>query len=276
MYSRIHTSTMSCDQMYPFPQVFFVDGGQQQEQHRPGQPPGCPQRGRRVGSCVGLIPTFATVVLLLFLLVFAALGFGGYLMYNMQLELRDVRKLSPALKQAQELSRANKQISLDEAGGNKDHKIQTEEKPAAHVIGRIETDVVGKTLRWEPRVGAAYTSGAVAYRLKDGALWVNQSGLYHIYSRVELIFKHCSPTSSFTHTVFVRSPSAKDTTVMEAHRAGFCSQQSGPKRRHSWTADSYLAAAVRLHRNASVLVNVTHAQFLSHSQYGNFFGLYKI
>ncbi|XP_061540405.1 tumor necrosis factor ligand superfamily member 6 isoform X1 [Phycodurus eques] len=269
---------MSCDQTYPFQRVFFVDGGQQQEQHHHLERlPSWSQRGRRVGgSCAGVIPTLATVVLLLFLLVFAALGFGGYLMYNMQLELREVRKMSRELKQAQELSRAEKQIGLDEAGGNKEDKIEREERAAAHVIGRIEKHVVHKTLRWEPRVGAAFTSDAVAYQVKDGALRVNQSGLYHIYSRVELIFKHCSPTSSFIHTVFVRSPSAPDTALMEAHRAGFCSRRYELKERHAWTADSYLGSALRLRRNDSVLVNVSHPQFLSHGNQGNFFGLFKI
>ncbi|XP_077390286.1 tumor necrosis factor ligand superfamily member 6 [Festucalex cinctus] len=264
---------MNCDQSYPFQQVFFVDGVHQQQ--HPGLQPNWPQRGRRVG-CTGVIPTLATVVLLLFLLVFAALGFGGYLMYNMQTQLRDVRKIARELKQAQEFSRIEKQIGLDEGGREKEDKSEREERTAAHVIGRIEKHIVHKTLRWEPRVGAAFTDGGVAYQVEDGALRVNQSGLYHIYSRVELIFKQCSPTSSFIHTVFVRSPSAQDTPLMEAHRAGFCSRRSELKERHAWTADSYLASALRLRRNDSVLVNVSHPEYLSHSNHGNFFGLYKI
>ncbi|XP_077440784.1 tumor necrosis factor ligand superfamily member 6 [Vanacampus margaritifer] len=269
---------MSCDQSYPFQQVFFVDGVDQRQ--HPALQPNWPQRGRRVGGsggCTGFIPTLTTVVLVLFLLVFTALGFGGYLMYNMQTELRDVRKMARELKQGQVLSRTEKQIGLEEVGRKREDKSEREEKTAAHVIGRIEKHiVVHKTLRWEPRVGAAFTGGGVTYQVEDGALRVNRSGLYHIYSRVELIFKQCSPTSSFIHTVFVRSPSAPDTALMEAHRAGFCSWRSELKERHAWTADSYLASALRLHRNDRVLVNVSHPQYLSHSNHGNFFGLYKI
>ncbi|KAM9796707.1 tumor necrosis factor ligand superfamily member 6 [Syngnathus typhle] len=255
---------MNCDQSRP---VFFVDGVQQQH---PGQLPNWHQRRRRLD---GGIPTLATVVLLLFLLVFAALGLGGYLMYNMQMQLKDVMKMSREFKQEQELSRAEKQIGLDEAGGEKN---KNDERTAAHVIGRIEKHIFRKTLRWEPRVGVAFTGGGVSYRVQDGALQVNQSGLYHVYSRVELIFKHCSPTSSFEHNVFVRSPSTPDKTLMEAHRTGFCSRRSEAKERHAWTADSYLASVLRLHQDDRVLVNVSHPQFISHSNHGNFFGLYKI
>ncbi|XP_019752000.1 tumor necrosis factor ligand superfamily member 6 [Hippocampus comes] len=266
---------MSCDQSYPFQQVFYVDGAQ-----HPGQLPNWSRRGQKVarsGGCTGVIPTLATVVLLLFLLVFAALGFGGYLMYNMQMELRDVRKMSRELKRAQEFSRAEKQIGLGDDGGEKvDKNERMEERTAAHVIGRIEKHIFHKTLRWESRVGAAFTGGGAVYQLEDGALRVNQSGLYHIYSRVELLFKQCSPTSSFIHTVFVRSTSGVDTALMEAHRAGFCSWRSKLKEHHAWTADSYLASAFRLRQNDRILVNVSQPQYLSHSNHGNFFGLYKI
>uniref|UniRef100_A0A3Q2Z531 THD domain-containing protein n=1 Tax=Hippocampus comes TaxID=109280 RepID=A0A3Q2Z531_HIPCM len=149
-------------------------------------------------------------------------------------------------------------------------------EPIISVAGRIEKHIFHKTLRWESRVGAAFTGGGAVYQLEDGALRVNQSGLYHIYSRVELLFKQCSPTSSFIHTVFVRSTSGVDTALMEAHRAGFCSWRSKLKEHHAWTADSYLASAFRLRQNDRILVNVSQPQYLSHSNHGNFFGLYKI
>nr|XP_061790191.1 tumor necrosis factor ligand superfamily member 6-like [Nerophis lumbriciformis] len=263
---------MSCDQSYPFQQVFFVDRGQRQlQQHQLG--PVWPQKDRKVG---GGIPMLATVVLLLFLTVFAALGFGGYLMYNMQMELKDLRKMSRELKQAQEFSKAQKQIGLkDEPGRNKDEKKKREdERTAAHVIGRIEKSNFPKMLRWDSHITGAFTGGGVAYQVSNGALRVNQSGLYHVYSRVELIFKDCSPTSSFFHTVFVRSASGHDNALLEANRVGFCSQRQNV--RHAWTADSYLASALSLQQNDSVLVNVSHPEFLSHSSHANFFGLYKI
>lgn len=144
------------------------------------------------------------------------------------------------------------------------------------LAGRIEREnslKVSKTLRWDPHVDRAYISGGVVYQFEDGALRVNQTGMYHIYSRVELIFKDCSPTSFFVHTVFVRTKGrTAPLTLMEAHRAGFCSQQLW----HSWTTESYLASALQLKENDRVFVNVSHPTYLSHTHYANFFGLYKI
>lgn len=116
-------------------------------------------------------------------------------------------------------------------------------------------------------------SGGVSYLYAEGSLQVNQTGLYHVYSRVELTFKDCSPTSTFHHSVFLRRGRiSKPVTLMQTHRAGFCSQPL----RHPWTTESYLAAAVQLQKLDRVFVNVSHPKFLAHTNYANFFGLYKI
>ncbi|XP_040896432.1 tumor necrosis factor ligand superfamily member 6 [Toxotes jaculatrix] len=267
---------MSCDQSCPFPQVFLVDGaGNSQPSAQPPSLVPCwpypPAQGRvrsreKSRGFMGVSPSLAMIVLLLFLLVFAALGFEAYQIYNMQTELRGMRQDEPGT----EFGTAQKQIGTYEPelqGQDEDNR------PAAHVIGRIETKVFPKTLRWEPKVGRAFVSGGVTYRVEDGGLHVNESGLYHVYSRVELIFKHCSPTSSFVHSVFVRRTGlSSPVTLMEAHRAGFCSQQHG----HAWTAESYLGSALKLQKYDTVFVNVSHPLYLSHAHYANFFGLYKI
>ncbi|XP_070765496.1 tumor necrosis factor ligand superfamily member 6 [Enoplosus armatus] len=266
---------MSCDQSYPFPQVFLVDGGGG-PQHS-AQPPSLvpcwsfPPAQERVRSrgksrgCMGVSPGLALVVLMLFLLVFVALGFEAYQINNIQTELRKMREAKPVT----EYNTAQKQIGFYEPELNEDEK----DRPAAHLMGRIEVKEFPKTLRWDPQTGRAFTSGGVAYRFQDGALQVNETGLYHIYSRVELIFKDCSPTSSFVHTVFMRKAgSPSPVTLMEAHRAGFCSQRPG----HAWTTESYLGSALQLQKHDRVFVNVSHPFSLSHAHYANFFGLYKI
>lgn len=122
-------------------------------------------------------------------------------------------------------------------------------------------------------MGQAYTSGGVSYQFEDGALRVNQTGIYHVYTRVELVFKGCSSTSSFQHSVSVRREGQlSPLTLMRAHRAGFCPQL--PAR--SWTTESYLASALKLHAHDRVYVEVSHPTLLSHQHYTNFFGLYKI
>ncbi len=141
------------------------------------------------------------------------------------------------------------------------------------LAGRIEKEHFSKTLRWEPQAGRAFTSGGVAYRYEDGALQVNETALYHVYSRVELTFKDCDPKSSFIHSVFVRRAGRPSPmTLMEAHRAGFCPQQH----RLSWTTESYLGSALQLQKDDRVYVNISEPKSLSHDHYANFFGLYKV
>ncbi|XP_059196514.1 tumor necrosis factor ligand superfamily member 6 [Centropristis striata] len=267
---------MSCDQNYPLPQVFIVDGGGGQ-QHA-DQPPSLvpcwsfppPQervrsRGKSPG-CMGVSYCSALTVLMLFLLVFTALGFEAYQIHNMQEELKDLRNQGGQFEPVTEFNAPQKQIGFGPELKKED------DRPAAHVIGRIEIHP-RKTLRWDPRVGRAFVSGAVAYRYEDGALQVNETGLYHVYSRVELIFRACTPASSFIHTVFVRT-SGRSTpmTLMEAHREGFCSLQQ----KHAWTTESYLGSALHLEKSDKVYVNVSHPDYLTHAHYANFFGLYKI
>uniref|UniRef100_A0A3Q3IMA0 THD domain-containing protein n=1 Tax=Monopterus albus TaxID=43700 RepID=A0A3Q3IMA0_MONAL len=256
---------MSYDQSYPFPQVFLVDegGGPQMSSQPPNLvpcwsfPPAQERMRKREKNWMGVSPSVALIVLLLFLLVFAALGFEAYQIHNMQKQLRDMRQV--------------RSHCLSERGLNEE-----DNRPAAHVIGRIETmpfPPTIKTLRWEPSAGRAFVSGGVTYKAEDGALQVNETGLYHIYSRVELILKNCNPTSEFVHWVFVRrTGQTSPLPLMEAHRAGFCTQQPG----HSWTTESYLGSALKLRKFDRVFVNVSHPNFLSHTHYANFFGLYKI
>ncbi|XP_068176564.1 tumor necrosis factor ligand superfamily member 6 isoform X2 [Antennarius striatus] len=245
---------MSCDQTYPFPQVFFVDGGGQPPQY--GHPSGLvpcwssstPQRAKSLGKKLGFTGVstgVSLVVSMLFLLVFAALGLEAFQICNVQRELKEMKKVKPV-------------TDFDEA---------------QKLTGRIEKEKFSKTLRWEPQAGRAFLSGGVSYRFEDGALQINQTGLYHVYSRVELIFKDCSPTSSFVHSVFLRREVQRTSLMlMEAHRAGFCTHQPG----HPWTTESYLGSALQLQRNDRVFVNVSHPSYLSHAHYANFFGLYKI
>ncbi|XP_015247745.1 PREDICTED: tumor necrosis factor ligand superfamily member 6-like [Cyprinodon variegatus] len=268
---------MSSDQRYPYPQVFLVDegGGQRQPVAPPNLIP-CwsfppvheSMRSRsKSRSCLGVSPSLFMVLLMMFLLVFAALGFEAWQILNIQKQLKAPEKVEP--KPIQEFGSPLKQIGLYKPETKVEEK---KERPAAHVIGRIQKEP-SKTLRWEPKTGQAFVSGGVSYRIQDGGLQVNESGVYEIYSRVELIFKDCGPASSFLHAVFLRREGlTSPQPLMEAHRSGFCPQHSA----HSWTTENYLGAALQLKRLDIVYVNVSHPSFLSHSHYANFFGLYKI
>lgn len=142
--------------------------------------------------------------------------------------------------------------------------------------GQTEKDVKShETLRWEPQAGRAFTEGGVVYHIEDGGLQVNNTGLYHIYSRVEFLFDHCSSTDSLVHSVFVRrAGNPIPLPLMEGHRAGFCSQRRPEG--HRWTTESYLGSTLQLKKQDRVFVNVSHPSNLSRQHHANFFGLYKI
>ncbi|XP_072294773.1 tumor necrosis factor ligand superfamily member 6 [Eucyclogobius newberryi] len=282
------TCTMTSEPAYgqniPYPQVFIVDGGG----GHPNQPlpnlvpcwsfPQAHERVRnpgRSGGCMGASSRLVVLVLLLFALVFASLGLGAVWTVNLQRDLKDMQKMVKVLNRSTEeiiVNAPQKQIGLYEPPLKEETKVE-EERPAAHVLGYLKNNPTHKTLKWDLHKSRAFTSGGVAYKTKDGALQVNHTGLYYIYSRVELIFKTCNSTSFFDHTVFVRRAGhSSPLTLMEAHRRGFCPSEPG----RPWTTDSFLGAALQLQKYDRVLVSVSHPDYLSHEHYANFFGLYKI
>ncbi|XP_004068323.1 tumor necrosis factor ligand superfamily member 6 [Oryzias latipes] len=269
---------MSCEQRYPA-EVFFVDGdgshlhSSQHPNHLTWMPLP-PAREKKKGhgkswGFMGLNPGGALIALMLFMLVFTILGFEAYQILQLREKLKDIEKVEP--QAAAEFSVPLKQIGyLKHELGLKEE--DESDRPAAHVLGRVQNYGSEKTLRWEPKTGQAFTSGGVVYRLQDGSLQVNETGFFQIYSRVEFIFKKCSPATVFEHLVFkkrAKKPSSE--TLMVARRVGFC-----PQPQHSWTTESYLGSAHHLEQGDRVFVNVSHPNILSHSHYGNFFGLYKI
>ncbi|XP_024134834.1 tumor necrosis factor ligand superfamily member 6 isoform X1 [Oryzias melastigma] len=198
-----------------------------------------------------------------------ALGFEAYQILNLREKVKDMEKVEP--QEAAEFSAPLKQTGYLKSGLELKEEDESS-RPAAHVLGRIQNYGSEKTLRWEPKTGQAFTSGGVVYRFQDGSLQVNETGFFQIYSRVEFIFRKCSPTTSFEHLVFKKqAKKPSPTTLMVARRVGFCHPPEQPL-----TIESYLGSAHHLEQGDRVFVNVSQPNILSHSHYGNFFGLYKI
>ncbi|XP_028301291.1 tumor necrosis factor ligand superfamily member 6 [Gouania willdenowi] len=265
---------MSFPQNFPLPPVFMVDG-RTAPQHPAEAPalipcwsfPPAQQRvmHRRRRKCWGIGHGAAVVVLLLFLLVFAALGFEAYQIFNIQKTLKEIKQVKPMT----EFETPQKQIGPWEAETNQNTR---QDRPAAHVIGLNHNPQ--NVLRWESKAGQGFTSGGVTYQAEDGALQVNQTGLYHIYSRVEVLLRGCSSSSSTVHSVFLRRKGyALPVTLMEAFKASVCSPQRPSQ---SWTTESYLSSIHQLRKHDRVYVNVSNPAALHLSHNANFFGLYMI
>ncbi|KAK1795869.1 hypothetical protein P4O66_008968 [Electrophorus voltai] len=200
-------------------------------------PPAQVQAKRR--SCRGMTSAGGTLLVMVFLVVFAALGLGAYQIWKLQRELVQMKQ---------------------------EMHIQSESRAPQGLVGKIQNKA-SKTLNWEPRHSRAFTEGVV-YR--NGGLQVNESGLYFIYSRVEFLSNVCQARDSLLHTVYVRR-SRHVLTLMSDHKEGFCKEGVD-----MWTAGSNLGSIQQLRQADWVLVNVSRPAMLSTDHHSNYFGLFKL
>ncbi|KAI2651827.1 Tumor necrosis factor ligand superfamily member 6 [Labeo rohita] len=204
----------------------------------------------------------AWVLTLLLLLVFAALGVGAYQILMLQTEVQRLSQWQE--KPAQMQSNAPlKQVGLNPAELNRNTQ-----KSAAHLIGRPDQSTSSGTLKWEAKLGEAFTEGV---KYINGSLQVNETGLYFVYSRVEILSPKCNPKDYYTHKVGLKRNS-RDRTIMEDHREGLCVVGSN----QPWMTGSQLGSLQHLRESDWLFVSVSHPHLLSKNYHSNYFGLFKI
>lgn len=199
------------------------------------------------------------VLVMILLLVFAALGLGAYQILRLQNQVERLTQEMPA--QGESIAQ-QKQVGLPA------ELIKMKENTAAHLIGRADQRSSSGTLKWETKLGGAFTNGI---QYINGGLQINETGYYFVYSRVEFLLYTCSHKDSHTHTVS-RLRHGQNRTIMEDHQEGFCMPSSKQKR----MTGSHLSSLQRLQESDWLFVNVSHPQLLSKNVENNFFGLFKI
>ncbi|KAG5275511.1 hypothetical protein AALO_G00121140 [Alosa alosa] len=261
------------------PQMFLEDGRDSRQMYPPHYPPRMepgtvpcwtfpPARPRKRswadGCSAGSVPV--TILVMVLALVFAALGLGAYEIQNLQSRLANLTKNMDDTASQGHFTAPQRQI-----GFQGDTVPTCVNRQAAHVTINTHTVAIHKTLQWEPDYGRAFTKG-VQYH--EGGLQVNRTGLYFIYSRVEILGNKClHPRASFLHTVFMRRKKFLPKTLMEGHKEDYCKQA----RHEVWTSNSYLGAVLELQQHDRVYVNASHPDFINPaSPFGNYFGLYQI
>uniref|UniRef100_W5KC70 Fas ligand (TNF superfamily, member 6) n=1 Tax=Astyanax mexicanus TaxID=7994 RepID=W5KC70_ASTMX len=259
---------------YQYPPVFTVDaaGGlhQQHHHHHPQMaaartdptlvpcwtfPPARAQTKRR--SCGGLTSAAGTLLVMVLVVIFAALGLGAYQIRKLEMEVIKLKK---------EMNKPTESMAPQKLVGN---QVEANEKAnhieAAHLMGKMQrTD----TLKWEAKHGRAFTKG-IQYR--DGSLLVNKTGLYFVYSRVEFLSNNCKQRDSLVHEVYVKS-NGENQKLMGDRREGFC--QAGST--EVWTSGSNLGSIQELKQGDLVFVSVSHPERLSHEYYDNYFGIFSL
>ncbi|XP_072552123.1 tumor necrosis factor ligand superfamily member 6 [Salminus brasiliensis] len=260
---------------YQYPQVFTVDAaaGLPQQQHLHPQmatagtepslvpcwtfPPARFQTKRR--GCGGMNSAAGTLLIMVLLVVFAALGLGAYQIMRLETE---VAKLKQEMYKQTESSAPQKLV-----GHQIDEIKETKHLQAAHLIGKHQ-DTLSKTLKWESKHGRAFTNG-ILYR--DGGLQVNETGLYFVYSRVEFLARNCKRRDALAHRVYVKSK-VRLQMLMSDHKEGFCMAGST----EVWTSGSSLGSIQQLKQGDWVFVNVSQPALLSGNYHSNYFGLFNL
>ncbi|XP_043075049.1 tumor necrosis factor ligand superfamily member 6 [Puntigrus tetrazona] len=202
----------------------------------------------------------AWVLIMILLLVFAALGLGAYQILRLQ---REMERLSLEMPSRMQSIAPQKQVGLNPAELNRN-----KQKSAAHLIGRADQSPSSGILKWESKLGEAFTEGV---KYIDGGLQVNETGLYFVYSRVEFFSLECNPKDFYVHKMSLQRNS-HNRTIMEDHREGFCSVGSG----QPWMTGSHIGSLQHLKESDRLFVNVSHPNMLSKNFHGNYFGLFKI
>ncbi|MBN3295650.1 tumor necrosis factor ligand superfamily member 6 [Amia ocellicauda] len=246
---------------HSYPQIYLVDrGGPDHPSSHPNLVPTWPvlppPAQRRRGAGQGCV---ATLVIVLLLLVLVALGFGAYQLLRLQEELL-LMKQGPASRTAPVVQ---KQVGLPPPPAEE----KKETKMLAHLTV-LNVTSGSHTLQWEPIRGPAFTSGLEYW---DGALVINETGPYFVYSQVA--FRgHVCPTrgSVLTHTVFRQRGNPTPIVLLQGHQRGFCTQ-SGP-----WTCTSYLGGVVELRRLDRLYVSVSDPSAVMMDHFSTYFGLYKV
>ncbi|XP_063787096.1 tumor necrosis factor ligand superfamily member 6-like [Pseudophryne corroboree] len=142
--------------------------------------------------------------------------------------------------------------------------------PSAHVTGLTVADYSSSVpLQWEPTRGLAFLHD-VGY--SNGSLLCKTSGLYFVYSKLQLGLSNCpqtSDTSTFIHGVYTRST---DKPLMEDRRR-FCDTEGSPL----WKGSSFIGAAFMLEKGDEVYVRMSHKNLIRVDRDTvTFFGLFGL
>ncbi|KAG9467795.1 hypothetical protein GDO78_014280, partial [Eleutherodactylus coqui] len=145
-------------------------------------------------------------------------------------------------------------------------------KPSAHVTGLPVVDISPDvSLQWDYRRGLAFLH-EVEY--KDGSLVCSKTGLYFIYSKLQLGLTKCpknAENSIFTHRVFKRH-STWNITIMDNIK-NFCDTQGSSV----WRGSSFVSGSFMLERGDEVYISMSHKHLIRvQGDTDTFFGMFMV
>ncbi|XP_051868042.1 tumor necrosis factor ligand superfamily member 6-like isoform X2 [Pristis pectinata] len=139
-------------------------------------------------------------------------------------------------------------------------------KMAAHLTGK-ETADGSDRLMWESLLGNAFVEG-VTY--KDGALVINKTGQYFIYSKIHFRGRECQ-TVPLHQTILKRDNTyLMDMSLMRVREVNYCSGTG------AWMKSTFQAGIFHLNEGVELFVSVSNPTMVSPDELMTFFGLYKV
>ncbi|XP_063056423.1 tumor necrosis factor ligand superfamily member 6 [Engraulis encrasicolus] len=203
--------------------------------------------------------SLVTVLVMLLGLVFAALALGAYQIQRLKSDMREMT------------------TAKETDGGAHSISPQAQIAPTASTHSHQHGQW---TLQWESHAATAFTKGVLYHN--NGSLHINRTGLYFVYSRIEVLDNSCQKKMNFLHTV---RRGEGGSVLMEGHKVGVCNSQHrkqettgkrGGGGGEVWTSESYLGAVLQLKEGDWIYVTVNYPEIISKMSAGNYFGLYQI
>ncbi|KAM9312111.1 tumor necrosis factor ligand superfamily member 6-like [Gastrophryne carolinensis] len=220
----------------------------------PGQ---CPPAARRRR------PLEATLLIQVVLMLFAVLavcGAAAQVYYVRRVEA----KLEEALKKVEMEAEAQK---MTQQPG------KTTNKPSMKKIPSLAVKDASSfaPLLWEPTRGHSFLH-EVEY--VGGSLRCPKSGLYFVYSKLQLGTSEC-PTKSnsqFFFTHWVNRRASNSIIPLMDDRKAFCDAQKS----FVWKGSSFLASSFLMEKGDEIFVNVSHKELVRPQEDGTYFGIFKL
>uniref|UniRef100_UPI00398E7012 tumor necrosis factor ligand superfamily member 6-like n=1 Tax=Pristiophorus japonicus TaxID=55135 RepID=UPI00398E7012 len=217
---------------------------------------GWPAPELRFEKKLGWLKACNSVIVLLLLVALAGLVLGICYLYQLQQQVNQMKQKINGSPQ----NKAEMQTEAEEKIKPKD-----DVKMAAHLTGKPN----GRSNRmmWEPLLGHAFTQG-ITYT--DGALIINETGQYFIYSKIYFRGRQCE-AFTLQQTVFKRNNNYQnDLSLMEVKMINYCFSGGG------WDENTFQAGIFLLGKGEQLFVKVSHPGMVSADELLTFFGLYKL
>ncbi|XP_040198000.1 tumor necrosis factor ligand superfamily member 6-like [Rana temporaria] len=144
--------------------------------------------------------------------------------------------------------------------------------PSAHLTGLTvkKNTSLDIPLQWESAHGLAFLH---EMEYSDGSLRCKKSGLYFVYSKLQLgvVCEKVDPSLLFTHSVKLRTMGS--VTQLMVNSGGFCNNQGS----QIWKKSSFLGSSFLLEEGDEIFVNMSDRSLLrAQLQSATFFGLFML